>query len=84
MARFSNDVVVGAWQRQKGKCAHCGARLGRDDVYDAHHQWPAASGGGNGLDNCVLVCTDCHKELHRGAPRGQVTYGKKMFPYKNG
>jgi len=84
MARFSNNVVVAAWHRQKGKCAYCGARLGKDDTYDAHHQWPAKSGGGTGVDNCVLLCTDCHGELHRGASSGQVTYKDKTFRYKHG
>lgn len=84
MRQFSDNVFVAAWQRQDGRCAVCGAPLGRDDAYDAHHQVPVAAGGANSLENCLLVCEDCHRDLHRGARHGQVTYTDSFFRYKYG
>lgn len=47
----------------------CGKQLswgnrGREGrgAWEAHHRTSVASGGGNTLSNCQILCWDCHKQ----------------------
>jgi len=69
---FSDETIRQAYERQGGRCAACGDKLllplwNTHPGWDAHHIVPASRGGGNGLENCVLLCSkgnNCH--LHIG------------------
>jgi 5-methylcytosine-specific restriction endonuclease McrA len=63
MAAFPNDIIVRAYFRQSKKCGFCGDYL-EDIIYNAHHLLRRADGGLNTLDNCVLLCEDCHYHVH--------------------
>ena len=56
---FSKMVQDQAIERQKGKCVYCG-------WYWRHCEFHHVEGRNDGnLDNCVVVCRDCHHEVER-------------------
>lgn len=58
-AEFPKRVKVAAFERANGHCEECTAKLGPGNTeYD--HLIPCALGGGNDLDNCVVLCQTCH------------------------
>lgn len=60
-AEFSPSVKTKAWDRCKGRCEQCTAKLypGRF-AYD--HIKPDGLGGEPTLDNCQVLCDACHGE----------------------
>lgn len=62
-------------RRQEGCCAKCGRKLFGDNGFgEMHHVLPVSERPDLALDldNLVLLCHDCHVELHRKtAPRGE-------------
>lgn len=59
---FPQKVKAQAFVRAAGKCEgpNCGARLTLGKVeYD--HDLACDLGGDNSLENCVVLCTPCHK-----------------------
>lgn len=63
MARqeFSKRVKLEAFQRCKGHCEKCTAPL-RPGNFQYDHDLSDAMGGEPTLENCVVLCTNCHKE----------------------
>ncbi len=60
-AEFAKKTKLEAWDRADGKCEGegCGLPLkGKRIEYD--HRIPCALGGGNTLENCVVLCKPCH------------------------
>lgn len=64
-------VWVLAWERSGGKCERCG-RIFEKSKYNniemachCHHIKPLSNGGNSQLGNLIIVCEDCHKELHK-------------------
>ena len=56
---FSKEVKDQAIRRQNAKCAHCGG-------YWIHAEFHHVEGrNDDSLDNCVVVCRDCHLEVER-------------------
>ena len=47
------------------KCERCGWSAARCDV---HHKNPKAEGGLHTLSNAVVICPNCHRVEHEGAP----------------
>lgn len=58
---FPDKVKVAAFDRAKGRCEVCTAKLfvGK---YQYDHIIPTAVGGPPTLDNCRVACTACHGE----------------------
>ena len=56
---FSKAIKLQAWERCKGHCERCTAKLfpGR---FDYDHVKPDALGGDNSLANCQVLCEACH------------------------
>ena len=52
-----------ALRRDGGQCQDCGAAGQRAHV---HHITPRSDGGGDGLENLVTLCPQCHAERHDG------------------
>lgn len=44
-------------------CQNCG-RYAKGELH-LHHLVPIKMGGGNGWENLVPVCRDCHKRIHK-------------------
>jgi 5-methylcytosine-specific restriction endonuclease McrA len=51
------DVIV---KFKGGECEHCGS----DDRLHLHHIIPRGEGGEDTMNNLLLVCEDCHLEIH--------------------
>ena len=53
------------WSKQLGKCARCGGSLVRGEA-ELHHLVPKGLDEEKtlDLDNVVLVCGKCHREIH--------------------
>mgnify|MGYP001283912999 CR=1 FL=1 len=67
---FPAKVKAAAFERAKGHCEECTARLYPGKfLYD--HQIPDALGGEPTLDNCVVRCSACHavKTTKEDVPR---------------
>lgn len=80
--RFPDNIIVQAYHRQKGKCGDCGSRFERDAVdYKGHHLKRVADGGDNSLENCVLLCDDCHYLAHGGNYKTAIQLSPSEFPY---
>lgn len=47
------------WIRDRGKCQRCGTR-----GHDVHHKRLKSQGGLDTLTNCVLLCRECHTDVH--------------------
>lgn len=51
--------------KQRGKaCQLCG--YDRFDIFNIHHIVEKHNGGTDELDNLLLVCPNCHTEIHKG------------------
>lgn len=58
-SEFPADVRRAAWKRCKGLCEKCTAKLfvGK---YQYDHRTPDGLGGEPTLENCQVLCTNCH------------------------
>jgi 5-methylcytosine-specific restriction protein A len=78
---FSDRIKSLALGRQDGKCGDCGVGL-HYVIYHAHHIKRAADGGADTLDNCVLLCEECHSAAHNyGNYRQPIELEKTHFKY---
>lgn len=62
---FSKRTKRDAFVRAGGCCESCGARLSVGK-FDYDHIIPHALGGGADLDNCAVLCKQCHNEKTSG------------------
>lgn len=59
---FNNKTRLETWNRADGKCEECGVKLQVGDRKEFDHRVPCALGGDNSPENCVLLCSPCHRE----------------------
>src|SRR5262249_17372681 len=52
------------WLEQAGKCLVCGQPLALDAGWHAHHLLWRSHGGGDDVDNLVLLHPNCHRQVH--------------------
>lgn len=61
---FSPKVMVAAFERSMGNCEKCGGMLVTGRInYD--HVIPDAMGGKPILENCAVLCKNCHDDKTR-------------------
>ena len=83
MSRFSDNVKTQACYRQNGRCAMCGEWI--DATYEAHHILPRDCGGKDTLENCVILCGECHVYgAHGGDFEVSIMLDMSEFPFING
>jgi 5-methylcytosine-specific restriction endonuclease McrA len=61
---FTTKTKLTAFTRANGRCENkdCGRKIDNMKVKaEYHHMLPCNLGGGNDLENCQLLCTECHK-----------------------
>lgn len=61
-----DDVI----RRAHGVCARCGKKVGPDininiPELQCHHVIPLSDGGKDIIDNCVALCPNCHRHVHK-------------------
>ena len=73
---FPKTVQDQAIERQKGKCYYC-------NWYWRHAEFHHVEGrNDSSLDNCVVVCRDCHLEVERNK-RGSFWSKKNVYTVKH-
>lgn len=81
--QFTANVTAQAYNRQNGLCAMCGESF-LNVVYYAHHIRRHADGGSGSLDNCALLCEECHYHVHNhGNYRQSIEIDRRDLPYLN-
>jgi HNH endonuclease len=58
-SKFSKMVRDAVKEKYNNECAMCGRR-----ACHVHHVMPRSRGGRNVFTNGLLLCNDCHKEVH--------------------
>jgi RNA-directed DNA polymerase len=56
--------LLALWKSQKGLCPHCHQRITKRTGWHNHHQVWRSKGGGDQLENRVLLYPTCHQQLH--------------------
>lgn len=80
---FNDNIKTQAYHRQNKRCAMCRDKL--DGTYEAHHILRKADGGNDSLDNCAMLCGDCHKSgVHGGNFRFSFSIDRSELKYLNG
>ena len=57
--------VLGLYQRQGGRCAHCGAPITWESGWHDDHIVQRSNAVSDALDNRVLVHPNCHAQVHQ-------------------
>lgn len=66
--------VMEVFERDVHKCKGCGRDMDWGYEWaDVHHIVKRGDGGGDNLDNLILLCRDCHNKQH---PEKQVQWSK--------
>lgn len=61
---YTEEERIAIFRINNGKCQRCGEKL-RMDNFHVHHKVPWAKGGQTTLENALLLCERCHRELHK-------------------
>ena len=64
---FTREEKELVYFQQEKKCAKCGSEMDWEDA-EAHHVEAHTNGGPTVIENCQVLCTECH-------PRGAGSYG---------
>ncbi|MBR3676072.1 MAG: DUF262 domain-containing protein [Alphaproteobacteria bacterium] len=59
---FSEKQQKQAYKNQDGKCCICHKAFAYNEL-EAHHKTAFADGGETTIENCQMLCHDCHAEL---------------------
>jgi RNA-directed DNA polymerase len=58
------DLLAGLYERQGGRCLHCGDWLTDSECWEVHHRHWRVHGGDDSLDNLELLHETCHHQIH--------------------
>jgi RNA-directed DNA polymerase len=71
LKRGRKQPFISLWQRQQGRCPLCQQFLTDESGWHIHHRLWRCAGGGDTLDNLLLLHPDCHRQLHaQSSPLG--------------
>ena len=60
-SEFTSDVKRKVMEKTGNKCERCGIDFDDDFKGAFHHIISVVFGGDNGIDNCSLLCNNCHR-----------------------
>lgn len=63
---FSDRQQKQAYENQGKKCARCHKHFPLKEL-DGHHKIAFADGGETTIENCLMLCKECHKDYHAEA-----------------
>src|SRR5512132_583647 len=63
--------------RDKNRCVRCSSSTRKLSV---HHVLPAWAGGGDEMQNLVLLCSRCHPLVERRRPGGKASGAAAVHP----
>lgn len=58
---FSQSVKKEVIKRSGNRCERCDIDFDEGTTGEFHHIIPVVFGGSNSIDNCSLLCRDCHR-----------------------
>jgi RNA-directed DNA polymerase len=58
------NFLLSLWQRQRGRCPHCGEAITPVTGWHDHHKLSRLRGGTDARDNHVLLHPNCHMSVH--------------------
>lgn len=64
------DLVRKVFERDNHCCVVCGRWV--EDGVKPHHACYKSRGGGDTIDNLVVLCNDCHFAVHHGKNSSEV------------
>jgi len=72
MVRLLEDrpYLLSLWEKQQGRCPHCGQKITRPTGWHNHHIVRKIDGGSEELANRVLLHPDCHSQVHYRESKG--------------
>jgi RNA-directed DNA polymerase len=56
--------ILFLWKQQDGLCPVCQQKITNVTGWNAHHLIWRSKGGKDGVDNCVLLHPNCHRQVH--------------------
>lgn len=61
-----NQAVIKTYlmERCRGRCEACGFEMPDASLLNVHHVKPISKGGPDELENCALLCPNCHAIAH--------------------
>ena len=84
VTQFDRDPKVRAWLLRAAEgvceCCHTEAPFNQPDgtaYLEIHHLRQLADGGSDTIQNAVVVCPNCHRELHFGSRKPELT--RKLY-----
>ena len=66
------DLLRAVYERQGGRCAHCGQLFRDPSEWQLHHRHWRVYGGDSAPSNLVLLQANCHRQVHS---QGEETEG---------
>lgn len=60
---MENNTKLLLAQRTGSRCSRCG-RIMAPQQFELHHIKPVSDGGVTDISNLVLLCPNCHREIH--------------------
>ena len=81
---FSRETRRAAWARAKGSCESCtvAIREGMGPHYD--HATPDAMGGEPTLENCAVLCKNCHSTKTASVDIPRIAKSKRVLDRRIG
>jgi len=61
---YTQEERIVIFRMYDEKCQRCGKKLSMD-AFQVHHKIPWTKGGQATLENALLLCEQCHKEMHK-------------------
>jgi 5-methylcytosine-specific restriction endonuclease McrA len=82
---FSSETKLAAAKRQNGRCGLCGTSDWRNANFEYHHIISRFASNDDSLENCVMLCYDCHREeAHIDSNTRGLVLAREEFRYFNG
>ncbi|CAK0780194.1 5-methylcytosine-specific restriction enzyme A [Gammaproteobacteria bacterium] len=62
--KWGRSKLRNLWRQQGGNCPVCGQRFNGETSIHTHHIVERCKGGGDNLENLVLLHPNCHRQVH--------------------